>query len=73
MLLKFAPIIPAFCSLLLPSYSNIFAGKIDVSLHTLLLKTHCCISSIASYAVAFCSLYVNLLNKGKSTFIYHLT
>ena len=64
----------AFCSLLLPSYySNNFVGKIDVSLHTLLLKTHRYISSIASYVVAFCSLYVHLLNKGESTFTYHLT
>ena len=34
-LLKFALIIPAFCSLLLASnYYNNFAGKIDASLHT---------------------------------------
>ena len=33
-LLKFAPIMPAFCSLLLPSnVSKNYAGKIDTSLH----------------------------------------
>ena len=32
-MLEFAPIMPAFCSLLLPSYySNNFAGKINASL-----------------------------------------
>ena len=36
-LLDFAPIMPAFCSLLLPSdYSNNFARKIDASLDTVL-------------------------------------
>ena len=35
MLLKFAPIMPVFCSLLFPSYySNNFASKIDASLTT---------------------------------------
>ena len=40
-MLKFAPIMPAFCLLLLySSYANNFARKIDASLEVLQIMTH---------------------------------
>ena len=55
-LLKFAPIMPASCSLLLPSYySNNFSGKINASLFqrartfTILIRYH--LDSLESFMV----------------------
>ena len=72
-LLQFAPIMPAFCSLLLPSYfSKNYAGKIgtslqlkDINLHETLTQTHNKVRCVYMHALIITIYHVTL-----STYTY---